>query len=327
MCRTPSTCDPAGRRTGRRTGRRARWERRSGGRRRSPKALPWDSRRPGGFLGTPAPGRDGEALGRAVASAILPQHRGRPQAVAGDSWGDGGVWGARRTRRGAGLSAWLYFVLAHLIADFVLQPYELVELKRRPVGLVIHTAIHAAVTAVLVAPFVPAWPLLLPPLAVAHYLIDWWKVTASPARGPASLGFFLADQALHLAVLGLAVVAAGLSLRQEITYRSVAATGVLYYGVPYVAATFAGAVATFQVAAAFATRAEPVQWLLPRLRVEGIVARGLALSLVLFAAPLLWPLGAAPFVVRAVADRAEPGSWLEAAVGYGLVLGLGVLFR
>jgi len=47
-----------------------------------------------------------------------------------------------------------------------------VELKRRPVGLVIHTAIHAAVTAVLVAPFVPAWPLLLPPLAVAHYLID-----------------------------------------------------------------------------------------------------------------------------------------------------------
>lgn len=191
----------------------------------------------------------------------------------------------------------------------------------------IHTVIHAAVTAVLVAPFVRIWPVLLAPLAVAHYLIDRWKVAASPARGPASLGLFLADQALHLAVLGLAVTAAGLPLGAEIIYRSPATTGVLYYAVPYVAATFAGAIMTFQVAAAFATRAEPVQWLLPRLRVEGIAARGLALSLVLFAAPVLWPLGALPFVLRAVADRHEPGPWLEAATGYGLALGLGVVFR
>lgn len=218
-------------------------------------------------------------------------------------------------------------MLAHLIADFVLQPYELVELKRRPVGLVIHSAIHAAITAVLVAPFLPAWPMVIAVLAVVHYLIDRWKVAASPSRGPASLVFFLGDQFLHLAVLGLAVTAGGLSLRQDVTYRSLALTGMLYYAVPYIAATFAGAILLYQVAAAFGTRGDPVQWLLPGLRVEGLVARGLALSLVLFAAPALWVLGAVPFVVRAVADRQQPGPWLEAATGYGLALGLGLLFR
>ncbi|MDR7481050.1 MAG: DUF3307 domain-containing protein [Armatimonadota bacterium] len=218
-------------------------------------------------------------------------------------------------------------MLAHLIADFVLQPYELVELKRRPVGLVIHSVIHAAIATVLVAPFLPGWPVVIAVLAVAHYLIDWWKVAASPSRGPASLVFFLADQLLHVAVLGLVVVGAGLSLRGEVTYGSLAVTGVLYYAVPYVAATFAGAVLLYQVAAAFGTRGDPVQWLLPRRRVEGLVARGLALSFVLFASPALWVLGAVPFVVRALADGQEPGPWLEAATGYGLALGLGLLFR
>jgi len=39
---------------------------------------------------------------------------------------------------GIDLSAWLYLVLAHLVADFLLQPYELVKLKNRPLGLTIH---------------------------------------------------------------------------------------------------------------------------------------------------------------------------------------------
>ena len=48
------------------------------------------------------------------------------------------------------MSPWLYLVLAHVVADFVLQPYELVKLKQRPIGLWIHSAIHGLLAAAVI---------------------------------------------------------------------------------------------------------------------------------------------------------------------------------
>ncbi|MBI3997475.1 MAG: DUF3307 domain-containing protein [Armatimonadetes bacterium] len=218
-------------------------------------------------------------------------------------------------------------MLAHLVADFMLQPYELVELKRRPIGLAIHAGIHAAAMAVLVAGFLSRWWVVVPLVGMVHYFIDRWKVGTGVTQGPMALWLFLLDQAFHLGVLATAVWLAGLPPGREIITGSPRLTGGLFFAVPYVAVTFAGAILQYQVAAAFATRAHPTDLLLWRLRTEGIIMRGVALTIVLFLTPGLWWLGALPFAARLVADGRARGPWVEATTGYGFTMVLGLLFR
>ena len=225
------------------------------------------------------------------------------------------------------LSAWLYLVLAHLVADFLLQPYELVKLKNRPVGLAIHAVVHGVITAILVAPILPRWWLIVPLLVVVHYLLDWLKVARGPSAGPLSLVVFLADQAAHLTVLVLAVLASGLSLETPIVYASPAATAVLYYAIPYLAATVGGAILVYQVAVAFRTRSDPGLVLVWRERLAGMIERGVALTVVLFLPPQLWPVGALPALILAWPARQARGRWIETAWSVGLAFVLGLLFR
>jgi hypothetical protein len=221
----------------------------------------------------------------------------------------------------------LYLVLAHLIADFMLQPYVLVKMKRQPVGLAIHSTIHAAVTAVIAIPVLPRWWIIIPLLTVTHYVIDWSKVESGYVEGPASLVAFLTDQAVHLAVLALAVVLAGVPLGSEVTVGSLAVTGVLYYAVPYITVTFAGAILLYQIAVAFHTRRHPEELLTPGPRVLGMVVRAAALTVVLFLHPGLWWIGLVPLGIVSWGERHEAGWWVEAASGLGLAVALGVLFR
>jgi len=89
-------------------------------------------------------------------------------------------------------------LIAHILADFVLQTRWMVTHKRRPGVLLLHTALVLAaaqgVTGQVAAPGLLA-------LAAAHLLID-----AAKLRLPPGLGAFLGDQAAHLAVLALAAV-------------------------------------------------------------------------------------------------------------------------
>ena len=228
---------------------------------------------------------------------------------------------------GIHLSAWLYLVLAHLVADFLLQPYELVRLKSRPVGLAIHAVVHGVITAILVAPFLPRWGLIVPVLVVVHYLLDWLKVARGPVVGPVSLLVFLGDQAAHLTALLLAVVASGLSFDTQIVYASPASTAVLYYGIPYLAVTIAGAILVYQVALAFRTRPDPGGVLAWRERLAGMIERGLALTVVLFLRPSLWPAAVLPALILAWPARQTRGRWIEAAWSVGFAFVLGLLFR
>lgn len=217
-------------------------------------------------------------------------------------------------------------MLAHLVADFVLQPYELVKLKNRPVGLVIHAAVHGVITAVLAASFLPRWWLALPLLVLAHYALDWLKVARGPSSGPISLAVFLGDQAAHLVVLALVVLAAGLPLDAQIVSAPEAAA-VLYYAIPYLAVTVAGAILIYHVALAFSTRPDPGGVLAWPARLAGMVERALALTVVLFLPPALWPAGLLPVLILTCPARGGRGRWIEAAWHLGLALVLGVLFR
>jgi hypothetical protein len=129
--------------------------------------------------------------------------------------------------------AWL--VLAHLVADFVLQTDRMVEDKssgsrsRQWRGLLA----HSAAVALCLTPFAAAYGtrggLLLVVVSVSHALIDRWKVRATrraearalaeahrrheadtdneglgPAWTPVPGALFVVDQVLHLAVLAAA---------------------------------------------------------------------------------------------------------------------------
>ena len=95
-------------------------------------------------------------------------------------------------------------LLAHVVADFLLQTNWMVETKRRPGTLLLHALLVAA-TAYAALGRIDIWEPLA--LAAAHILIDIVKTFALPAR----LWSFMTDQAAHLATLiALAVLAPGL---------------------------------------------------------------------------------------------------------------------
>lgn len=89
-------------------------------------------------------------------------------------------------------------LLAHLIADFPLQLNWVFQLKHRHwAGLLLHAAIHAMTTAVLLRnPFVH-WPIPTT-VCVVHFAFDWLKIRID--FKPLSIAFIL-DQMAHWLVL------------------------------------------------------------------------------------------------------------------------------
>lgn len=87
-------------------------------------------------------------------------------------------------------------LLAHAVADFLLQSDRMVATKRRPLTLLLHGVI-VLLTAQAAVGVIAAWELLA--LAVAHIAIDAVKAHAMSER----LWGFLADQALHLVTIAL----------------------------------------------------------------------------------------------------------------------------
>lgn len=85
-------------------------------------------------------------------------------------------------------------LLAHVLADFLLQSRWMVANKRRPAALALHGLVVLVTTAAALGR-IDAWEIAA--LAAAHIVIDALKTFLTP-RGLAS---FLGDQAAHLATL------------------------------------------------------------------------------------------------------------------------------
>ena len=89
----------------------------------------------------------------------------------------------------------------HLLADFAFQTRRMVDHKNHPGWLALHAAVVAVAQALVALPFLTLSALpLIAGLAVSHAAIDRLKAAADR---PNRLGPFLADQAGHLAVLGV----------------------------------------------------------------------------------------------------------------------------
>lgn len=90
-----------------------------------------------------------------------------------------------------------HILLAHFLADYLLQPDWLVRAKRHPWGLGLHIFIHLIVMLVLVLPGLAlVWPYVLL-LAAIHLLIDLGKNKLNAWRPEWVIGPYAVDQILH----------------------------------------------------------------------------------------------------------------------------------
>lgn len=89
-------------------------------------------------------------------------------------------------------------LLSHLIGDFPLQTNQIYRLKSESwLGIVLHTAIHVILAALLVKQPLTVWPMFVM-LGVLHFLIDFIKLRVPTQRQTLS---FLLDQAAHILVI------------------------------------------------------------------------------------------------------------------------------
>ena len=110
-------------------------------------------------------------------------------------------------------------LLGHLIADFPLQTNWVYRLKSQSwLGVLLHTAIHLAVTAALIQPIQHALP-LLSLLGLLHFITDYTKVRVQAKHQ--STGFLI-DQIAHL------LVVFGLAYQWQTTLSSVLAAALLF---------------------------------------------------------------------------------------------------
>ena len=95
-----------------------------------------------------------------------------------------------------------YLVLAHLIADFILQPTKLVKWKMKSVwGTLIHVSIHFTVNLILLLPIILngyLWLILIIlGICTIHFFIDLAKINYA-LRHDQKVHPFILDQLLHL---------------------------------------------------------------------------------------------------------------------------------
>lgn len=99
--------------------------------------------------------------------------------------------------------------MAHLLADFVFQPTKLVKWKVESAwGVIVHSAIHIVVSAVLIFPYLNLkTALIIFGLGAIHAIIDFAKISISIKSDKFMAGFII-DQMCHL----ITVVAAGMAI-------------------------------------------------------------------------------------------------------------------
>lgn len=95
-----------------------------------------------------------------------------------------------------------HLFLAHLLGDYLFQPDWLVASKRHIGGLILHTAIHFAMMALLVGIiFEGVWCKLLL-LALIHLGTDWAKIYLNETSEKDAALPYMIDQIIHIAILG-----------------------------------------------------------------------------------------------------------------------------
>ncbi len=146
------------------------------------------------------------------------------------------------------------FLVAHLIADFPLQTFHLVDLKRKRVsGIIIHCVIITLTLALLLFPLSLGEFLAVLTVGVAHFFIDKLSVLLHQKKPVGTLYLFVFDQALHFTSLGIiaSFLLPSLNSSQPI-FSLLKNEKLLIYLAGYLLVTYAGAIFTFEAKRTFA---------------------------------------------------------------------------
>ena len=100
-----------------------------------------------------------------------------------------------------------YLILAHLLADFVLQPSKLVLWKiRSKYGVFVHVLVHFVINIIVLLPFILNgyyWPIAAAfVICFAHFWIDQAKISYDLSHDKKVMAF-LTDQLIHLLTIML----------------------------------------------------------------------------------------------------------------------------
>jgi hypothetical protein len=212
------------------------------------------------------------------------------------------------------------FLLAHLVADFILQPYWLVERKKRMSGLVIHSAIVLAcmlLVSLLDRSVIGLWPGMLA-ITLIHYCADWWKVHHGHRIPGPPIVPFMVDQLIHFTTLAVVL---GLMVPMD-----------QLWGQQGSQASQMAIIASAYVAAAFAAPIAVMVWLDPRFdyltlagraRIRCFVASCGIVSLMLFSSALALPAAALGLVF--VTRRPSSAHPLDAPFGVVVIIAIAAL--
>ncbi|MCG8349083.1 MAG: DUF3307 domain-containing protein [Chloroflexales bacterium] len=209
------------------------------------------------------------------------------------------------------------FFLAHLVADFVLQPLWLVQRKRYWSGLLIHGGI--VLGCMLALPLLDAqilalWPVMLG-ITIVHVAADRWKVQVADRFFQPPLIPFLLDQAIHVITLGVAL---SLALPMEQVW---AMEGRLI--MPWAAYAIGYLIAAFAVPIGVMVWLDPAfkhAALAGRARARCLAASAAVLSLILWGGALALPVTL--FGLALVAHRPISAHPLDIAPGLIVVLSI-----
>lgn len=176
------------------------------------------------------------------------------------------------------LETFAALLLAHVVADFLLQTNRMVETKQKPGTLLLH-ALIVLVTAQIALGRVDAWEPLI--LAGLHIAIDTVKAYAMPQR----LWAFLTDQGAHLVTL-IAVAAVTPTLFAGGMWAGVAwLPGLMLLTAGFVVATVAGGYAVALLVAPWGDETALPQGLTNGGRLIGLLERGIIFLLIVAGQP------------------------------------------
>ena len=213
-----------------------------------------------------------------------------------------------------------FFLVAHLVADFILQPFWLVQRKRCWSGLLIHGGIVLAcmlALALIMPQILALWPAMLI-ITAMHIATDWWKVNLGDALFYHPIHGFLVDQCIHIATI-ISIL--------YVVFPSSALWSMTTPPYNHIAWSAAG-----YTIAAFATPIAVMVWLDPAgrysalagwARLRSCVASVAVLSLVLNASTLALPAALVGMVI--VTQWPQSTHPLDKPLGMFTVVGVSVL--
>lgn len=127
-------------------------------------------------------------------------------------------------------------LLAHIIADYPLQPDWVIRLKQHPAGLLVHSGIHLIVMMLLCG---QATMVLVPYLfviVVFHYAVDFVKIQVSRLFPNHTALAYVSDQMVH--ILSILLVAGWIAQQGMVLPPTLVNEHVALYGVGYLLVSY-----------------------------------------------------------------------------------------